>query len=80
MVAQNTVRTHGVNPVFRFVEGIRLHRKRRQIQFSIRKRPIFLHACATCSELPSNASTMMLGTMCMSELIFNPHGPELFLQ
>ena len=33
MVAQNTVRTYGVNQVFPFVEDIWLHRKSRQIQF-----------------------------------------------
>ena len=33
MVAQFTMRTHGVNKTFRFVEGIWLHRKNRQIRF-----------------------------------------------
>ena len=33
MVSQNTVHTYGVNQAFRFVEGISLHRKSRQIQF-----------------------------------------------
>ena len=33
MVAHFTMRTHGVNQAFRFVEGIWLHRKRRQIRF-----------------------------------------------
>ena len=28
--------------------------------FFSQKRPIFFHACATCSELPSNISTMYL--------------------
>ena len=32
MVAQNTVLNIGVNMVFRFVEGILLHRKSRQIR------------------------------------------------
>ena len=53
MVAQNTVRTYGVNQVFRFVKGIWLHRQSRQIRFFSRKRTILLHTCATCSELPS---------------------------
>ena len=57
MVAQNNVRTYGVIQVFRFVEGIWLHRKDRQIRF-FRKRPILLHMCATCSELPSYLNTM----------------------
>ena len=30
-----------------------------QIGFFSLKRPIFLHACTTCSELPSNISTMI---------------------
>ena len=58
MKAQNTVRKYGVNQVFRFVEGILLHRKSRQIRNFCRKRPIFLHTCATCSELPSYISAM----------------------
>ena len=33
MVAHLTMRTHGVNQALRFVEGIWLHRKSRQIHF-----------------------------------------------
>ena len=33
MVAQLTMRTHGVNQAFRFVEGIWLHRKSHQIRY-----------------------------------------------
>ena len=33
MVDHFTMRTHGVNQAFRFVEGIWLHRKSRQIRF-----------------------------------------------
>ena len=33
MVAHLTMRTHGVNQAYRFVEGIWLHRKSRQIRF-----------------------------------------------
>ena len=33
MVGHFTMRTHGVNKAFRFVEGIWLHRKSRQIRF-----------------------------------------------
>ena len=33
MVAQNTVRTYGVNQAFRFVEGIDLNRQTRRIRF-----------------------------------------------
>ena len=54
MVAQNTVRKYAVYQIFRFFEGIWLHRKNCQI----RKRPILLHTCATCPELPSYMSTM----------------------
>ena len=37
MVAHINMRTHGVNQAFRFVEGIWLHRKSRQIRFSVGK-------------------------------------------
>ena len=37
MVAHFTMRTHGVNQAFQFVEGIWLHRKSRQIQKKIGK-------------------------------------------
>ena len=33
MVAHFTMRTHGVNQAFRFIEGIWLHRKSHQIRF-----------------------------------------------
>ena len=45
MVAQNTVRTYGINQAFRFVEGFSLHLKRSQTHFFM-KRPILLHTCA----------------------------------
>ena len=47
--------TYGINQLFRFVDGIRSHRKSRHF---FRKRLILLHTCATCSELPSYISTM----------------------
>ena len=34
-------------------------REQSQIRYFYPKRPIFLHACATCFELPSNISTMV---------------------
>ena len=34
-----------------------------RIVFFSLKRPVFLHACATCSELPSNISTMLSAFM-----------------
>ena len=37
MVAHFTMRTHGVNQAFRFVEGIWLHRKSHQIHFFLEK-------------------------------------------
>ena len=46
MVAQNTMRTYGVNHVIRFVEGIWLQRKSRQIYF-------FTLYVPTYSKLPS---------------------------
>ena len=53
---------------FRFVEGIWLHRKSRQI----RKRPILPHMCATCSELPSYISTILCLKLLIRKLeIFN---------
>ena len=62
MVAHFTIRTYGVNQVFRFVEGIGLHRKSHQIRiFFIGKD---LHTCTTCSELPSNRITMVCPFVC----------------
>ena len=62
---------HGanVNQVFRFVKGTWLHRKSRQIRILFRKRPILLHTCATCSELPSYKITMH-PTLAKEDLIF----------
>ena len=51
------MRTHGVNQTFRFVEGIWLHRKSHQIGYFYPQGPIFLHACATWNEQPSNLKT-----------------------
>ena len=42
MVAHFTMRTHGVNQAFRFVEGIWLHRKSRQIRFFSEKDLVFI--------------------------------------
>ena len=58
MVADFTRRTYGVNQAFRYVEGIWLHRKSRQIKKLFRKRRILHHMCATCPELPSYISTI----------------------
>ena len=60
MVANFTMRTHGENQAFRFVEGICLHRKSRQIRFFLKERPISIHNCATCFELPSYKGTMVI--------------------
>ena len=43
MVAHFTMRAYGVNQAFRFVEGIWLHRKSRQIRFYVGKSHIFHH-------------------------------------
>ena len=59
MVAQNTVRTYGVNLVIRFVEGIWLHRKSRQLRFFFRKGPILLYKCATFTERPFYINTII---------------------
>ena len=37
MVAHFTMRTHGVNKVYRFVEGIWFHRKSRRMRFFLGK-------------------------------------------
>ena len=58
MVAQNTVRTYGINQAIRFVEGIWLHHKNHQIPKIIQILPISHNMCAACSELPSHISTM----------------------
>ena len=42
MVAHFTMRTHEVNQAFRFVEGIWLHRKNRQIRFFPEKGLVFI--------------------------------------
>ena len=55
-------RKYVINRVLRFVEGIWLDRKCRQIKNFLRKRPILLNMCATCSELPSYTSTIALIT------------------
>ena len=41
MVAQITVRTTGVDHIFRFVKSTRLHRQSRQIRFFLDKRPFY---------------------------------------
>ena len=42
MVAHFIMRTPGVNQAFRFVEGIWLHRKSRQIRFFLEKDLVFI--------------------------------------
>ena len=63
MVAHFTMRTYGLNHEFRFVEGIWLHRKGRQIRFFFRKCPILRYTYATCFELPSYISTINCNRM-----------------
>ena len=59
MVARFTMRTHGINQAFRFVEGIWLHRKSHEIWFFFLKKMPCLHdTCATWNEQPSNIKTM----------------------
>ena len=55
----------GIPEIFAYVGNnlcylicLRHYRGQSQIGFSSPKGPIILHACATCSELPSNISTM----------------------
>ena len=52
-VAQNVMRTLGVNKLIRSVCGICLHRKQLQV-----KKKYFHYTCATCSKQPSYISTM----------------------
>ena len=48
---------------------ISLGREQSQIEIAP-ERPIFLHACATCSELPSNISTMRVPVSPVALLYF----------
>ena len=65
MVAHFTMRTYGVNPEFRFNQGICLHREWVvKSDFFSRKIPFLHHACATCSEQPSNIKTMTKAFFC----------------
>ena len=59
MVAHFTMRTHGVNQSFRFVEGFWLHRKSRTKSDFFRKRSILHNNCAICSKLPYFINTMV---------------------
>ena len=69
MVAHFTMRTHGVNQAFLFVEGIWLHRKSHRIRFFFEKRPCLHHTCATCNEQPSNIKAMQMEDFLFGECI-----------
>ena len=59
MVFYFTMRTHGVNQAFRFVQGMWLHRKSHQPRFFFsKKRPCLHHTCATWNEQPCYIKTM----------------------
>ena len=60
MVAQFTLRKYGVNQTFRFIEGIRLYRSVVTTDFFLGKVLCVDHTSATCSDLPSYISTMLL--------------------
>ena len=47
IVVHLTLRSYGVNQAIRFVEGIWLHRKSRQIRLFFQNRAILHHTCAT---------------------------------
>ena len=49
MVAHFTMRTYGVNQVFRFVEGIGHIERIVKSDFFSLKKDLFFHTCATCS-------------------------------
>ena len=68
MVTHFTMRTHGVNQAFRFVEGIWLHRKSRQIRFFSGKCPCFHDTCATWNEQPFYIKTMVLSSQSGDEV------------
>ena len=60
MVAHFTIRAHGVNQAFRFVEGIWLHRKCHQIRFFFGKDLVYIiRAQREMSNQPSNIKTMI---------------------
>ena len=61
MVAQNMVRTYGVNQVFRFVEGIWLDRKSRQIQNS------YFSSHCPCSKITARLLTFIHKTTNMKD-------------
>ena len=63
MVAQNTVRTYGLNHAFGYIERVV------KSDFFSQKRPILLHKCATKSELPSYIRTRLC-TMVWSRVFF----------
>ena len=64
------MRTYGIIQVFRFVEGIWVRQKSRQIQFFRGKKPILLHLSTTYSELPSDISTMQRSDYCRGSELF----------
>ena len=53
------MRTYVENQEFRFVKGIWLHQKRRQIRFFPPEITFFHHTRGKCSELPSYISIMV---------------------
>ena len=59
MVAHFTMRTHGVNHAFRYVEIIWLHRKSRQIRFFFSEKFVFIIRAQRKNEQPSNIKTMI---------------------
>ena len=61
MVAQNMVRTYGVYLVFRYVKAFGYSERVVKSEIFCRKILIFLHTCATCSEIPSYINTMRIG-------------------
>ena len=66
MVAHFTMRTHGVNQAFRFVEGIWLHRESHQMRFFHRKKTFFYIIRAQ-----HEMSNHLIQKPCLSLLILN---------
>ena len=68
MVAHFTMRTHGVNQAFRFVEGIWLHRKSRRIRFFFFSEKDLVFIFPAQHEQPSYIKTMRQGRLCIINL------------
>ena len=60
MVAHFSMRTHGLHQALRFVEGIWLHRKSRQLRFHFSEKDLVFFIRATLNEQPSYITMALL--------------------